>query len=391
VAHGAIGALGHVTSAAADPVDALRERVRDAAERASALRIVGRGMWLDAGRPVTAPETITTLECTGIVDYVPDDLTLTARAGTTLEDIRNATALHGQWLALDPFGDVRGTLGATLATNSAGPLATAFGQPRDLTLGVAFVTGSGVLARGGGRVVKNVAGFDLTRLMIGAWGTLGVITEATMRLHARPDADVTIRVPLDETAEAIDRVRRLLRRLPFTPYACEFVNAPLAASLLRHDGGAAVIRLGGNSESVRAQRAAFTELGTVSDADPAVWDAMRTAEPPSAMVVRLSRLPSEIGWTWRDAAAIASHCPGTLLHASPARGVVRCIVPHLAGAAESLSAKLGEIGGTRIGERLPAAVWDVCGAPARNALSTGVRAAFDPTRVLNPGIIGELE
>lgn len=165
-----------MTGVATDAVDALRERIREAAHGATPLRIVGRGTWLDAGRAVAAHETITTLECTGIVDYVPDDLTLTARAGTTLEEIRSATSRHGQWLALDPFGGGQGSLGATLATNSAGPLATAFGHPRDLTLGVAFVTGAGVVARGGGRVVKNVAGFDLTRLMIGAWGTLGVIT-----------------------------------------------------------------------------------------------------------------------------------------------------------------------------------------------------------------------
>jgi len=379
-----------MTSVATDPVEALRERISEAAHGARPLRIVGRGTWLDAGRTVAARETITTLECTGIVDYVPDDLTLTARAGTTLEEIRSATTRHGQWLALDPFGGAQGSLGATLATNSAGPLAAAFGHPRDLTLGVAFVTGAGVLARGGGRVVKNVAGFDLTRLMIGAWGTLGVITEATMRLHARPDADVTISVPLEDTPDEIERVRRLLRRLPFAPFACEFVNAALAASLVGHAGAATVVRLGGNRESVRAQRAAFTELGTVNEADPALWDSLATIEPPKAMVVRLSRLPSEIARTWRDASSIASGCPGTLLHASAARGVVRCIVPDGDGVAALLRTRLAAMECTRIGERLPPALWDACGSASRDALSVGIRETFDPKRVLNPGIMGEL-
>jgi glycolate dehydrogenase FAD-binding subunit len=390
MAHGAIGASRYMTSIAIDPVDALRERVREAWASATPLRIAGHGTWLDAGRPVAARETITTLDCTGIVDYVPDDLTLTARAGTTLDEIRIATTRRGQWLALDPFGSGQGSLGATLATNSAGPLSAAFGQPRDLALGLAFVTGAGVLARGGGRVVKNVAGFDLTRLMIGAWGTLGLIAEATVRLHARPDADVTIAVPLDDAPEEIERVRRLLRRLPFTPYACEVVNGSLATSLLQRDGAAAIVRLGGNSESARAQRAAFAELGTVGEADPALWESLRAAEPPNAMVVRLSRLPSEIARTWRDAVSIASVCPGTLLHASPARGVVRCIVPNGDGAAESLRRTLAAMECTRIGERLPPTVWNVWPAPAADALSAGVRSAFDAKQVLNPGIMGEL-
>src|SRR5206468_6797235 len=124
----------------------------------------------------------------------PGDLTLTARAGTTLAEIRSATAEHNQWLALDPSGRDESTLGAIAATASAGPLATAFGTPRDLILGLEFVSGDGHIARGGGKVVKNVAGFDLTRLFIGSWGTLGVITEVSVRLHAKPEVDRTIAI-----------------------------------------------------------------------------------------------------------------------------------------------------------------------------------------------------
>ncbi|HWH52295.1 MAG TPA: FAD-binding protein, partial [Gemmatimonadaceae bacterium] len=165
-----------MTAVAVAPTEAIRERVLDARSRRAPLRIAGRGLWLDAGRPVHATDTLSTRELAGITQYVPGDLTITARAGTTLDEIRQATAAHGQWLALDPFGSDDGTIGATLATASAGPLSTFFGGPRDLALGVEFVTGDGVLARGGGRVVKNVAGFDLTRLMTGSWGTLAVIT-----------------------------------------------------------------------------------------------------------------------------------------------------------------------------------------------------------------------
>ena len=102
---------------------------------------------------------------------------------------RSVTSAEGQWLALDPFGARTGTLGATIATGSSGPLAHAFGTPRDNVLGLEVVTGTGDIVRAGGRVVKNVAGFDLTRLFTGAWGTLAVITEATVRLRARPERD----------------------------------------------------------------------------------------------------------------------------------------------------------------------------------------------------------
>src|SRR5215211_4142123 len=179
MAHGSGGtssAGAHMTALAVDSVDAVRDRVRVAVDRRTGLRVLGRGSWLDAGRPVSATESLATRDLSGITEYVPGDLTLTARAGTTLGEIRRATAAHGQWLALDPHGSDEGTLGATIATASAGPLATAFGTPRDLVLGVEFVTGDGVVARGGGRVVKNVAGFDLARLVTGAWGTLGVLT-----------------------------------------------------------------------------------------------------------------------------------------------------------------------------------------------------------------------
>src|SRR5207302_9995395 len=138
-----------------------------------------------------------------------------------------------------------GTIGATAATASAGPLATFFGTPRDLILGVEFVTGRGQIARGGGRVVKNVAGFDLTRLLVGSWGTLGVITEVTVRLHARPEVDVSLGIQLE--THDVASVRAHFRRLPFKPYACEVVNAALGRELLGVDAPMALIRLGGNA------------------------------------------------------------------------------------------------------------------------------------------------
>jgi glycolate oxidase FAD binding subunit len=359
-------------TAVASPVAELRDRVREAADRGEKVRVVGRGTWLDAGRPVSATSTLSTREVTGITEYVPGDLTMTVRAGTTLAEIRDATAAHNQWLALDPHGADDGTIGATAATASSGPLSTSFGTPRDLVLGVEFVTGAGAVARGGGRVVKNVAGFDLTRLLVGSCGTLGVITELTVRLHARPPAEVSLAVRLGDDGAA--RVRTLLRRLPFAPYACEVLNAPLAQRLLSSDAMTVLMRVAGNAEAIRAQRDSLAELGKPEEIDPRIWTDLRACEPAGCSTVRLSGLPSEVEQTWREASAL----DGALLHATPARGIVRAIFS--GGIARGRS--------TIIAERLPNALWSSVSAPEDGGLSQRVKARFDPSNVLNPGILG---
>jgi len=377
-------------TAVAEGVEAIRDRVRDAARANAAVRIVGQGSWLDAGRPVSAAGTISTREYSGITEYVPGDLTMTARAGTTLGEIRETTAEHGQWLALNPYGVDDGTIGATIATGAAGPLSTFFGRARDLVLGLEFVTGEGVVARGGGRVVKNVAGFDLTRLVTGSWGTLGIVTEVTIRLHARPEADESFAVRLPDSG-GLDRVRRTLRQLPFVPYSCEIVNAALAERLLGTSATTALFRIGGNREAVRAQRVALAELGDVREIDASVWDRLRGVEPQQALVFRLSRLPSHIERVWAEANALASRCPGAMLHANPVRGVVRCVIPsaspdcarHVADAFATSTETI------RLGERLPMDLWaNVSPAATGSDLAERIKRRFDPNGVLNPGILG---
>ncbi|HEU5173845.1 MAG TPA: FAD-binding protein, partial [Gemmatimonadaceae bacterium] len=158
----------------------IADRVRDAHAARAPRRIAGAGTWLDAGQPVNHAERLDVGAARGITEYVPGDLTLTALAGTTLAELHAATRANGQRLTLDPYGTPGGTLGATIATASAGPAAGAFGTPRDITLGLTMVTGTGDIVSAGGRVVKNVAGFDLVRLATGAWGTVGAIVEASV-------------------------------------------------------------------------------------------------------------------------------------------------------------------------------------------------------------------
>jgi len=382
-------------TAAVAPAE-LRDAIREAIARQRTLRVVGGGTWLDANRPVRAETTLPVGTHAGIVEYEPGDLTLTARAGTTLAEIARATSANGQWLALDPLGDPsRATLGATIATASYGPLAHHFGTPRDMTLGVEFVSGTGDVVRGGGRVVKNVAGFDLTRLVTGSWGTLGVLTEATVRLRALPAVETTLLIEIGSATAELERARTTLRALPFVPLAAQLVDAAARGAI-----GAAgardafVVRLGGNEESVRAQREQLRSVGDARDVEPEIWLRARVAEPARAAVVRLSQLPSRFATTWCDAGRITERWPGSYRHGDPGRGVVRVVLPVDESTSNgSLRAALEvPFEGTRIYERLPAALWPALAPTAMHgAIDRGVKAAFDPHHLLNPGVLGELQ
>ncbi|MBI3567717.1 MAG: FAD-binding protein [Gemmatimonadetes bacterium] len=250
---------------------------------ATPLRIVARGTWPEATRTVRADaRPLDISRIAGIVEYVPGDLTLTARAGTTIVEIDDATAAHGQWCPLLPWGGDDGTLGATMATATTGPCAAALGTPRDLALGLEFVDGAGNVARGGGRVVKNVAGFDLTRLLVGSWGTLGVITELSVRLRARPPVDETWCLTLDPNDDAVRARLDGFRRGPYAPLSCELVHGAAArAAGLAHDG--ALVRLGGNRAFVAASLAALRTVGDASPHDPAIWARVRALHAAPAL------------------------------------------------------------------------------------------------------------
>src|SRR6185437_4881427 len=173
-----------------------------------------------------------------------------------------------------PVRDGRRTIGATIATASAGPLAHAFGTPRDAALGLEVVTGDGSIVRTGGRVVKNVAGFDLTRLFTGSWGTLGVITEVTVRLRARPDVDETWVVALADD-DAIGGACRAALGAAAAPIALALVDAPLAAALGLGKSPVMLVRLAGAAAAMRAQRDALRALGAAAVGPPDVWQRLR--------------------------------------------------------------------------------------------------------------------
>ena len=370
-----------VATSFADVVDA----VHSARATADPLRIVGAGTWLDAGRPTRSSAVLDLASLSGIQEYVPGDLTLTALAGTSLQEIELAASEHGQWLPFDAFGSTNGTLGATLATSSYGPLASSIGAPRDVALGLALVTGEGALVRGGGRVVKNVAGFDLVRLNVGAWGTLGVLVEATVRLRARPIVEETIALELPEEEIPLAGLLRQVRKAAVTPLASELLNAPLATRCGLEATPLLLVRLAGNSPSVHAQRSALSALARTRIIAPDVWQRLRDAEPEGCSVLRLSHRPAQLAALWSAVAARDD----TLVHASLERGVVRCICNY-ASRDEMASLRMAAPDGTAfVGERLPAAAWSLAGNAAGDPLSRRARQAFDPDRLLNRGILGD--
>jgi FAD/FMN-containing dehydrogenase len=400
-AAGTAGAAASVVAPGAPPgaaprdVRDLAERVRDAAARRQPLRILGARTWLGAGRPVAdGAEPLDAGALSGIVEYVPGDLTLTARAGTPLADIARVTAAERQWLALDPVGDPAGTLGATVATASAGPLAHAFGAPRDNVLGLEAVTGAGDVVRGGGRVVKNVAGFDLVRLFTGAWGTLGALTEVTVRLRALPAADETVAVELPHDANLVRQLLAGLVRAQLAPWAMEAVSASLGGRLGLGDRPMLLVRLAGSPALVRAQHELLSTRGATELVTDDVWARLRASDPPHSAVLRWSQRPVLFAETWAHAHAVAARTGGWI-HASPGRGIVRLVVPLPNTLADDEARELGTalavpFAGTRIAERLPASLWPTL-APSSvmDRLSLGIRRAFDPNLVLNPGILGE--
>lgn len=365
----------------------VRDAVRMAAAARAPLRIAGSGTWLDAGRPVRATQTLSLSMLTGVVQYEPGDFTLTARAGTTLADLASATLPHRQFLALDPFGDANGTLGATVATAASGPLAYAFGAPRDNVIGLEVVTGDGAVVRCGGRVVKNVAGFDLTRLFTGSWGTLGVITEVSVRLRALPAADETYAVAVDERPEPLTALVRSLRIASIAPLAMELISPAVASRASLNATTTLLVRFGGNATALRAQRGVLGSYGDVQEVATDAWRAVRTAEPSTAIVARLSSVPSRMAAVWTQAREATAGVEGAMVIASLGRGVARCII---SGDARDAARSLARCEASVIFERLPVDLWGELAPPAVNdRLSRGVKDRFDPSHVLNPGVLGE--
>ena len=339
----------------------IAQRVAAAHAACEALAIRGGGSKAFHGREVAgAPLDLSGHR--GILRYAPAELVLTARAGTPLAEIETLLSTRQQLLGFEPPRFQGGaTLGGAIASGLAGPRRPHAGAPRDFVLGVRIVNGRGELLRFGGEVIKNVAGFDVSRLMAGALGTLGVLLEISLRVIPCPVAEVTLR-RASTPAEANAILAELDRQA-----------SPLSASC--HDGEALTLRLSGSAAAVTATRA---RLGGEVLADGAsFWRALRDHELP------LFRQPGPL---WRIALpprAAPLDLPGQWL--DEWGGGLRW----LASAAEpdAIRAAAARHGGHatlfRGGDRQGAIFQPL--APAVLALHQRLKQAFDPKAILNPG------
>ncbi len=332
---------------------------------------------------------VSTRAMAGLELYEPGALTMVARAGTPVVEIADALARENQQLAFEPR-DLRGltgtsgepTIGGVFATNTSGPRRVQAGAARDFLLGIRFVDGAGQVAKNGGRVMKNVTGYDLVKLMAGAHGTLGVLTEVSFKVLPKPECTGVVRI----VGLADDRAVAAMSRALGSPY-----DVTGAAHLMGGADGAAVtlIRVEGFAESVRYRAgelqkrlSEYGESTVETDAElaAAAWKRVRDVEP----------FHDRLGAVWRISVK-PTDAPAVLARLQPdgavldwGGGLIWALVPDgrdVRAAMNGIAGHATLIRGTGFPRFQPEP------GPVA-ALSAGLRAQFDPRGILNPGLMG---
>jgi glycolate oxidase FAD binding subunit len=340
-----------------------------------------------------------------LLEHEPGDLTVTAQAGLTLGALQAALRRRGQWLSLDPPEEARATVGGVIAANASGPRRHLYGTVRDLLIGVTVVAADGSIVHGGGRVVKNVAGYDLPKLFVGSQGTLGVVVEATFKLRPQPDEERLVAAGFDRLEDAGAAVRALLGS-DLLPSAVELLDGAAAGGLGRQGAATLVVGFDGLPEQVQWQAAELaTLLGPLGGRDvatlpPSAWPRLATLargafSAPTA-IMTLSVLPALVAETMAQAAAAARR--RGLQSAWTAHAGVGAITGALGADREAAAAAavltdwraLAHAGGGHaslawaplaVKSQVPA--WDDAGPAGR--LMQRIKAQLDPHNVLNPG------
>jgi len=377
--------------AAPGGVDALSEVLAVAAGDGLAVLARGAATKLDWGAPPAALDVIVdTGRLAGPPEHVAGDPVATVRAGTPLRALRASLARAGQRVPLDPASErASGTVGGVLATGEAGPLRLTHGRPHDVVAGVEFVRADGALAHAGGRVVKTVGGYDLGRLVCGSYGTLGIVTAATLRLDPVPAARAWVLRTVRSPMEASDLTVRLLAS-PLAPAAVE-VDLPATGF------GTLGVLLEGSPAGVTARAAAARQLvdageAAVLDEPPPWWGRYPFGSDDIALkiVAPVADLHAAI-YALRDAAGRLVPVP---VRGSAGAGVVYAAlagdldVARVVAILYGVRATLLVRGGSCAVLRAPPAVRgeiDTWGPVPGLALMHRVKEQFDPQRRLAPG------
>jgi glycolate oxidase FAD binding subunit len=358
----------------------------------------GAGTWLAAARrPAAPPLVLSTARLQETVEYEPADLVVGVRAGMPHATLEALLATNRQMLPLDPPRAPGATVGATLALGAAGPLRAAHRTPRDLLLGIEVVTGDGRVLRFGGRVVKNVAGYDVVRLLAGSRGALGVITSAHLLLRSAPAVDRTFVSPAGAIADAAALALAIRDRIGGE--AVE-VLATTGSGFEDAAGGAAwavLTRLRGSEAAVAEEAGRLADLAVAREVGRDVWGRLSGEEAAADTYLRLADRPVRLKRTLEQAAALGP--PGSWrIAAHGSDGIVRMwrppsaapAAPELAGAIRSAAAALAADGGTLMCPVLPPDLRDAVDLPeAADAgvmgLMAALRRTFDPAGILSPG------
>jgi glycolate oxidase FAD binding subunit len=372
--------------------------VRSAAADKAKLDIVGGDTRRGLGRPRAGERRLSSAGLSGIVFYAPEEMTICAKAGAPIETIEAALAERNQILPFEPMrpralwgANGKPTIGGMAATNLSGPRRLVAGAIRDSVLGLKIVNGLGQTVRCGGRVMKNVTGLDLTKLNCGAHGTLGVVTEATIKVAPKPEVETTLVIPHLDDVRSVAAMTRALG----SPYGVS--GAAWLAPGMGDDGSRTLLRIEGFEDSVdhrlRQLVATLDEFGqasTLTDEDSTnVWRAIRDAdfiaEPRNRVVWRVSLAPSEaasfVARLGDDALARYYDWGGGLVWIATAESETAA-----ASVRRALAPANGHATLMRASEQLrtQAAVFQPP-SDLELRLARGVKASFDPGGVLNFG------
>jgi len=344
-----------------------------------------------------------------LLDHEPADMTATAQAGIRMEELQRRLGMHGQFLPLDPPLLDRATLGGILATRLSGPLACRYGTARDLVLGLRIAHADGTVVKTGAKVVKNVSAYDMTKLYLGSYGTLGVIVEATFRVHPRPTMEQGwwIAAPDLELSQAVGI--RILRS-SLVPNRSELMDGT-ALRMLRGPAAdsALLVSVAGAAEAVQGQASALARIaaefglslvefrlpeGGWSAVADFPWINPNRRGVDNRAVWRASVLPADCARAMRVVHQAVSQWAEATMVASVAQGALRgafyadtheVIGRSVAAAREALKA----IGGVLVILEVPDSLRPECDmwgvVPNAWGVMQRLKTAFDPKRILNPG------
>jgi glycolate oxidase FAD binding subunit len=351
----------------------------------------GGGTKLDWGNPPTKGQLIlSTARLNRIVEHAWADLTVTAEAGCTLQSLQQTLAKHGQRLAFDGLWPERATIGGVLSTNDSGALRLRFGALRDLIIGVTIALADGTLASSGGKVVKNVAGYDLPKLVTGAFGTLGIITRAVFRLHPLP----RVAKAFSFTAENLPAMQQCILAIQDSQLAHTSLQIRCAAGELP----AADILFEATDAGLAAQEAQLRKLlgsTRAEQSSESIWNARQdlwNSPANNTLLTKISLLPAQIEKTLDSLRAIGDSrkINWQLVLQATGIGMLRLEADpaQLQTAAEQLRTELQSHGGALAILHHPQDLrsidaWGVVGDSA--ALMRAVKHQLDPKNTLNPG------